>query len=305
MLKKYKKQRVVIVFLTVTISILLVCGIGLYKRTKVAHLNSEKIVTATTLIIEGISSTQEFILFETKTADFYESKISINLKQQDDLFLKAGNAINNLDINFLKTDNLNFDFEIFKSEIKNYNTLSSLLCFKLLEKGFKDYGKIGEMRNEIHFVEKNIDPKHEALLLSIRRHEKDYLLRNEQNYVDLLHQKTKALSLLVHDEALKVSLKKYASLFNEIVLIDKQVGLSTKNGIINNLEGSNYKLKNQLGLLSKTNHQKLNKELNAIENTFIDILVYSTLILFVGLLLSFLGSLNLSSKNKAQIGFTA
>jgi len=305
MLKKYKKQRVVLLLLTLTIIVLLICGIGLHNRTKIAHSNSNKIVSANSYIMEGITSTQDFILFETKTSDLYNSKMSINLKQQDAFFLKAGKTISTIDIEYLDKDNFSFDIDNFKKELRNYNSLSVLLCYKYLEKGFKDYGKIGEMRNEIHFVEKNVNKKHEALLLSIRRHEKDYLLRNQQNYIDLVHDKTNKLVSEIHDNNIKQSLKRYITLFDEVVIIDQQIGLQSKTGIMNSIRQSNYKLRSQMKLLSKTNHDRLNNELNTIERTFVDIIVYSTIVILIGLILSFVGGIKLNSAKKPQITYTS
>ena len=63
----------------------------------------------------------------------------------------------------------------------------------LQEKGFKDTGLEGEFRNAVHEIEDRIYEREgfESMvitMLQIRRHEKDYLLRGEQVYIDNVHQ---------------------------------------------------------------------------------------------------------------------
>lgn len=52
--------------------------------------------------------------------------------------------------------------------------------------GFKEYGYIGKMRVVIHQIEKEF-PQFEEQILSLRRHEKDYIMRNDEHYALSLH----------------------------------------------------------------------------------------------------------------------
>lgn len=53
--------------------------------------------------------------------------------------------------------------------------------------GFKEFGYIGKMREVIHDVEEEF-PQFDEQILSLRRHEKDYIMRNDENYAHSLHQ---------------------------------------------------------------------------------------------------------------------
>lgn len=53
--------------------------------------------------------------------------------------------------------------------------------------GFKEFGYIGKMREVIHEVEEEF-PQFDEQILSLRRHEKDYIMRNDENYAHSLHQ---------------------------------------------------------------------------------------------------------------------
>jgi sigma-B regulation protein RsbU (phosphoserine phosphatase) len=52
--------------------------------------------------------------------------------------------------------------------------------------GFKEFGYIGKMREVIHQVEEAF-PQFDQQILSLRRHEKDYIMRNDENYAQSLH----------------------------------------------------------------------------------------------------------------------
>jgi methyl-accepting chemotaxis protein len=72
--------------------------------------------------------------------------------------------------------------------VEQYKLSFDTLTTKLLEKGFKDYGLIGDFRVSAHEAEDYInqleDSRYHNLLLRMRRHEKDFLLRLDQRYVE-------------------------------------------------------------------------------------------------------------------------
>lgn len=53
--------------------------------------------------------------------------------------------------------------------------------------GFKEFGFMGEMRKIIHTVEDNY-PQFRDKILSLRRHEKDFIMRLDVHYAELLHE---------------------------------------------------------------------------------------------------------------------
>ena len=59
------------------------------------------------------------------------------------------------------------------------------LVEKLRYRGFKDYGLEGKMREAIHELQ-SIDSLNQISLLTLRRHEKDFMLRKDYYYLDSL-----------------------------------------------------------------------------------------------------------------------
>jgi len=96
------------------------------------------------------------------------------------------------------------------------------------QRGHVDSGLEGEFRIAVHTIEDDVRTNHPQLLASLlqmRRHEKDYLLRGDAKYIDLLHRQV---------EIFKVKLEKqnghsiqlvdtYLSGFDQLVATDRQI----------------------------------------------------------------------------------
>lgn len=91
-----------------------------------------------------------------------------------------------------------------------------------LKLGYEDYGQIGKMRAKIHDIEQSevITEKELIILLSIRRHEKDFLLRKDPKYQEKLQNSVAQLERLLkarQDSRNLAILMDYQEHFNEIV----------------------------------------------------------------------------------------
>lgn len=100
-------------------------------------------------------------------------------------------------------------------------------------RGFKDFGLEGQLRESIHSVEKSDHAFDKALMLTLRRHEKDFFLRkelkNQKDFNTSVEEFRKTL-LSQSDTVLAGLLLNYQSRFNEVVEIEKQIGLTAKEG---------------------------------------------------------------------------
>ncbi|UZR94740.1 sensor histidine kinase [Chondrinema litorale] len=209
------------------------------------------------------------------------------LNEQEENHKQLVNDINaiikNKEVNGLEiTDELN---EIQKG-IKNSSVTFHTIVEKQIEKGFKNWGVIGEMRTHAHFLEsRKLIP--ENLLLSLRRHEKDYLLRKEkayqQNLIALSNQILNGLP--PNGEAASV-LKSYVASFNKIVVIDEAIGdFSSKRGL-------KYELLNIIAKNNETFESIINKA-ESSQNEIITTLkfiyiIFSIIIVITGLFLGYL-----------------
>lgn len=178
----------------------------------------------------------------------------ISIDARDEVFISSGKSrhINDLNKNIrdtrkvlenLKNNPITSEFKLNESIKKlsqlrdNYNLTLQLLQKKIRERGFKNYGLEGKMRQYAHFLEEiNID---NVLVLQMRRHEKDFFLRKDMDYKGKLHLTAEALKRKIIDseiddsqkEKFTVYIEDYERLFDVIVNLEKEIGFDNKSGI--------------------------------------------------------------------------
>jgi methyl-accepting chemotaxis protein WspA len=109
------------------------------------------------------------------------------------------------------------------------------------EKGHKDWGTEGEWRKAIHDVEQHLTKGRNDVLhvdyLQLRRDEKDYLLRGQDEYVQALHADLKTIATDVnasHNAAsaqLLEDLRLYERLFQKYRAIEEKIGKTGETGL--------------------------------------------------------------------------
>jgi GAF domain-containing protein len=179
-------------------------------------------------------ATQEFISEGYKANSFQETDSSEivtrfnksivganeNLQTITDSHLLADREMGEIAKSVLESKVIQATFE----EVKNL----------LKERGFKDFGLEGSLRNAIHAVEKSSLDYDKVAMLTLRRHEKDFFLRK-----DLKYQKEFAATveefrqnLMANNNTdLVVLLDNYQSKFNQVVEIERKIGLTNTEGI--------------------------------------------------------------------------
>ncbi len=114
------------------------------------------------------------------------------------------------------------------------------------DKGFKDNGIIGEFRQLIHRVENQFNRinshYYTSQVLTLRRHEKDYLLRKDLGYQKKFHEvkqnliidlnKTKGVDNVAELVGLLVE---YGVLFDKLIELDKRIGITSDEGMISQI----------------------------------------------------------------------
>ena len=144
-------------------------------------------------------------------------------------------------------------------DLASYQELFIELASLLYLRGFQDYGLIGEMREEVHELEQLVDDSVlQVDLLMLRRHEKDYIIRNQAQYVDALAERTISFSENIEVSNLGASEKlallsrvnEYQRRFNQIVATDSVIGLRDGSGLFAQFDQVRSKLQEELHRLS-------------------------------------------------------
>ncbi|GHN01785.1 hypothetical protein WSM22_32740 [Cytophagales bacterium WSM2-2] len=103
----------------------------------------------------------------------------------------------------------------------------------LKKRGFKDFGLEGSLRGAIHKIENSSQKYDRVVMLTLRRHEKDFFLRKDLKYQAEFNNVISAFSAELSKsgkEELLLLLSSYKNEFNQVVDIEKEIGLTDKDG---------------------------------------------------------------------------
>jgi two-component system, sensor histidine kinase len=169
---------------------------------------------------------------------FYSSE---NQKDIDGFILTQKENVQEIEHLKLVADKLDYSFvsqleDLISSERR---LVDSVLVFKGLyfEKGFRDFGAEGRMREYAHELEEsNLIPELEVLRL--RRLEKDYLLRGDSTYWMKFNQ---AIDRLIEQNQSQSNaletLQRYKASFNGLVFYSSRLGITRQSGLYSEITG--------------------------------------------------------------------
>ncbi|MEM6829288.1 MAG: adenylate/guanylate cyclase domain-containing protein [Bacteroidota bacterium] len=213
----------------------------LKKREDIAG-KTRKVEAAYIMLLKSVKTQQDFFSYETKNDSFFKTG---NSKYLDTYTFFLDSTVHLLTgIGFEEeSKELASSIRLLKREIEVVDTLFTHLTDKVKERGFKDYNLIGRMRDDAHWLERIKEIPTESIL-SLRRHEKDYMIRNQLSYVE----KLKSLALEIGDEikgqriptsrkdSILSYLNGYTGKFTQLVAMDQLIGINDDTGLKQSLD---------------------------------------------------------------------
>lgn len=204
---------------------------------------------------------RNFLLYESRQPELFETGISFNLKR----IQRASDSINQIFLSFHSHTTSTGEMGVGREEVaglqqtlKEYMASLGRLEKLTLQKGFKDWGKIGQLREAIHRVESLELDYDKTYMLMLRRHEKDFLLRNDMKYLDKFNAGIREfmnhLALCNGSgkcDQMKQLLRNYQQLFREVVRLQRQIGLTRNDGLMEEIERQEKAIKATLDKFSK------------------------------------------------------
>ena len=127
---------------------------------------------------------KDFFSDEMINPAFYQTGKSDYLEQHKQVVQSIKNDLRSLEEkNIFQSFGLNMQIDLLIEKLNNYEVqlIQAVELIKL--RGFKDYGLEGVMRTYIHKIENSNQNFDMAKMLMIRRHEKDFILRKEEKYI--------------------------------------------------------------------------------------------------------------------------
>ncbi len=183
--------------------------------------------------------TRDFINFGQRDVAFYERGESEYLAQRDASLRTAREGLNELrsasDTEFTAT------IDGVVTRLDNYELKFDALTRQLRERGVEGFGVVGRMQAAIHSLEEKVLADDLIVgMLSLRRNEKDYIIRNQPQYVDRLRAGAVSFeeSIMAHPAlspaekaGLISSLSNYVTAFEELVAVDEAIGIRDGSGL--------------------------------------------------------------------------
>lgn len=292
------KNRILIGFLSIVFISTFIYILSYYYLDKINTIRSldREISEAEVLTLNLIKADNDFFdlesinprYFKTMQSDLLERRDSIKrlLDSKFDMLPRVVSAYFNIHKNLNQLD----------STITLYDERFNELAGKVYERGFKDYGLEGEMREYAHALENEIKM---ANILSLRRHEKDFFLRNDEDYIKkhntLSGEILKDLRKDGESENAIRLLENYSNTFNRLAAVQRKIGLNSNEGLRRELNDLTFELNDQFAQLSATTGVQADELINRVLAIYI---LSGILSLIIAICLSYLIAIRLSKPIK-------
>jgi len=241
-----------------------------------ARLNEEvhKLEAGHLHLTHSYQAMRDFFSFSQREASFFETGESDLLNRVTETLDKVRAILYRLE----RMDNADLDEHVAATlqEIDTYESQLTVMVDLVRLRGSDNHGIIGELRSGIsRFDNPDFHPEIRAQMLSLRRSEKDYIIRNQQRHADALTIESKALRefLLGFPELsdrtrslLITGLDKYTNAFNQLVALDERLGLRSNNGLYAELTQIEKRLDRRYSELQASNASALLDAQNSLTN---------------------------------------
>lgn len=269
------QYRLLLSYLFLSLNLILLAGVAFYYAKRAEELrNSQTKILESDLKFQKLINVDLLIINrETVTNDFFKTGRSLLLTEHNQLIDEIQAMvfeIKNAMTSSFDTENDSVLAQIDTTLIR-YNENFNQYLHIVFVRGFRDYGLEGKMRDRAHVLEQmNIVTKEEILYL--RRHEKDFFIRKDTIYVGkfnkLCNDLIKKNKDNTHFTDKQAILESYCQLFNEIVRIDSELGLSEGQGFRQILHSHVITLEHQFGQLLSSSRKITEKKLGRAEFLF-------------------------------------
>jgi signal transduction histidine kinase len=263
---------------SINLIIVWLCNSYITRRENII-ISTQLLQDAHVLVLKDARAQQHFVSYETKNKVFFEEGQS---KWADEHRLLMSKLIvktkGMLDSNHSANLEIISELKTLPDRIREIDSVFTAVTVQVRRRGFKDFSLEGEMRDHAHWLEKNSSIKKEKIL-SLRRHEKDYIIRNELTYVDKLNDLAEQIKSQISranipkKDSVLFHLSMYQETFNELVSLDKALGIkdntALKAALDNNVAALEFSLD---GLITKA-HDRQDVLLSELNKNYLTILI--------------------------------
>ncbi|MBC7921082.1 MAG: HAMP domain-containing protein [Ferruginibacter sp.] len=237
--------------------------------------------------LQAIRAEQDFLRYGALDANFYQTGASPYLDEHARRLTRIRQDLRKLsESEAVKRFDIQTDARLLQVELNGYESVFKKLVEQIKTRGFKDYGLEGEMRWYAHAIEGSSYPFDRVQLLTLRRHEKDYIIRHDLGYADKFrntyHQMRRGLSAGTDARSGQFDslLTNYHRVFKELVRVEGMIGYGNASGLQAQLRRSTDRMENQTyALITEANHRS--NELREIFWGFSTLMLAASVVLLI------------------------
>lgn len=213
--------------------IIMLLSLGYLNEREEIFSKSEAMDQAYLILLKSVQAQQDFFSYETKSKDYFLKGESAYLQEYQHWLDSTLTTLKETD--FSKEEEIQQELVQQIDLINRVNFIFVRLTEKIKVRGFKDYSLEGAMRDDAHWLESATEIPREQLL-SLRRYEKDYIIRNETQYVvkfrTAIGQTAASLRARgARKDSILNRLKSYEARFLQLVELDKEIGIKDNSGL--------------------------------------------------------------------------
>jgi GAF domain-containing protein len=212
-----------------------------WVETRTEHINdiSNLLTDASLKLNEANSAEKDFVLFETINPRFFESKESRFAEEHAQFINEAKRHLLRMS-QFEEAEIVGIRRPISNAlgDLDSMKAVFAKLTDLYLTRGFQNTGLVGQMQEQMLFVEVSPIKLDQAKVLAVRKAEKNYLLHKQVKYmsdvrltVDALKQELRRLPASPQRDALMEHVSSYWLNFLKLVRIEEEIGFKEDRGM--------------------------------------------------------------------------
>jgi signal transduction histidine kinase len=291
------RTRILTIFILSGICISITFFIAYYYFSKNEHdlwnLN-RKIDLSNHYLLKDIKVIHDFLSNETINSTYYQTGKSVYLNERELISRKFIRLIEEIRQQQEKSKfGLGGKIHQLSMEYQQYTKNVDSIVKNINLRGFKDYGLEGRMRYYAHHLEQADDKIGKEQVLLLRKHEKDFILRQDNIYKTKLHLQASDLKQLIRDKKDISSKTKdlyigyidlYESKFDSLVYLDNLIGLKKQDGLKKEIDRQADTIDKILGAIHTSSFNKSFESLSDLKRLLILVLI---LLAIGGIILTF------------------
>lgn len=263
------------------------------KKEELYNLKENSLNIQTDFYLDN-DKINSFFIYDLVDTNFFKSEISLNISTHDSILAIITNEIEKLTSQTFFINETDNNFDNINKLLTNYKSSFDSLVLMSLKRGFKDFGYVGKMREYAHQLEE-IDDFDKAKTLMLRRHEKDYIIRGTQKYVDLFIEKNRLYKneiinsnlTVARKDTIGLTLDAYLEAFLKVVECDSMLGIKSNTGLVKKLADDQNKIQANIDIITFKTDVFIKKSKKRLRITFILLSVFLIIVSFsVGLILT-------------------